>query len=404
MRALLVNQYFPPDTSATAAMAMAAAQALVRRGHEVTAVAGRPSYNPTERRPWRAVDEEQVSSHLRVIRVGSTTGERSQMTARVANYLSYSALASAVGMARRADVVLAMTDPPFAGALGLLAAKTRARPLVYWVQDLHPDVSVAAGIIDEGAIVRTWRAVQRVALRKANVVVVLGDDMGDCVLRYGVEPSRVAVVRSGAPLGPEPQSMPSIADEPVVQTLRKDHQLLVVHAGNLGYAGAWQTVLDAAAMLSSEATGFAFVGSGAMRGELEARAAGLDHVAFHDYRPSSELPLVLAAGDLHLVSVRRGLEGLVVPSKLYGVLAAGRPVLALADERADVTRLVRKHGCGLVADPEDPGQLATALRWARANPGELAAMGQRARNAARSYEREVMLDRLVEIIESAVGD
>ncbi|MHB8436348.1 MAG: glycosyltransferase family 4 protein [Acidimicrobiales bacterium] len=383
-------------------MAANAVQALVSAGHEVTVVAGRPSYDPTERHAWRAIRTEVVGPQLRIIRVGSTAGARSRMTARVANYLSYGALATAAGISRRPDVVLAMTDPPFAGAVGLLAARTRSRPLVYWVQDLHPDATVAAGIIGDGVIVMIWRAIQRVVLRKANLVVVLGDDMGERVSQYGVKPNRVEVVRSGATLGPTPLSVAEIAAEPVVRALRRNHRFLVLHAGNLGYSGAWQTILEAAEILAGENIGFAFVGTGALREKIEGHWADMPHVAFHDYRPSSELPLVLAAADIHVVSVRRGLEGLVVPSKLYAILAAGRPVLAVASEQTDVARLVRKYGCGLVADPDNPAAVSEAIHWASSHSRELTAMGQRSRDAAGYYRREEMLDRLVEITENVV--
>jgi len=111
----------------------------------------------------------------------------------------------------------------------------------------------------------------------------------------------------------------------------------------------------------------------------------------------------MAAGDVHIISVRRGLEGVVVPSKLYSVLAAGRPVLAVAPEESDVVRIVREARCGLAADPDDPAAAAAALRTLRDNPRELTDMGQRARDAAKKYVRVNELKRFVGVIEEAAN-
>jgi glycosyltransferase involved in cell wall biosynthesis len=144
-----------------------------------------------------------------------------------------------------------------------------------------------------------------------------------------------------------------------------------------------------------------FVGDGAVRKRLEAALAEeASPVRWLPFRPASEVPYVLAAGDLHIVTVRRGLQGVVVPSKLYPILAAGRPVLAVAPEESDVARIVRRTGCGLVADPDDPDAVARAVLTVYQDRTRLAEMGQRAREAAREYDRVKQLERFMELIES----
>jgi glycosyltransferase involved in cell wall biosynthesis len=321
------------------------------------------------------------------------------MGGRIANYLTYGALSTAVACAHPADVVLAMTDPPFAGTIGAIAARLRRRPLVYWVQDLHPDIGVEIGMVRNRAVLAAWRKAQQAALRSATSVVVLGQDMAERVIGYGVDPSVVTVVPNGAPLGAEPE--PRDLRHPVSADLRDGHQFVVMHAGNLGFAGAWSTLVEAAGMLRGRSVGMVFVGDGAQRADLERKATASPNVTFRDYRPRSEVPLVLAAGDLHVVTVRAGLEGLVVPSKLYGLLAAGRPILAVTPDASEAARLVRRHRCGIVADPSSAASVAAAVSWAQDHPDELAAMGQRARQAAFEYDRPAMLVRLVEVAEAA---
>src|SRR5208283_1059836 len=129
--------------------------------------------------------------------------------------------------------------------------------------------------------------------------------------------------------------------------------------GNLGFYGAWETVIKAAQMLDHQEVGIVFVGEGALRAQVESAAKGINNIKFLTFRPPDQVPFVLAAGDLHLVTIKRGLEGVVVPSKLYSTLAAGRPMLVLAPEGSDAARVVRRLGCGVVVDPDDAAGVAT---------------------------------------------
>lgn len=401
MRVLLLNQYFPPDRSATAALARDAVEALAAAGHEVRVVAGWPSYQPAERWPWRPVRRQDGVAGGRVTRVGSAGFGRDRMTARIANYGTFLVAAAPVASATPANVVVAMTDPPVVGVLAAAVAAARRRPFVYWVQDLHPEVAVATGLLRDGRLSQAWRSLHAQALRRADRVVVLGRDMADRVVAAGARPECVRIVHNGAPAGLEPH--PTDRDHPVAVRLRGGHDFVVMHAGNLGFAGAWGTLLEAAPHLES-GTGLVFVGNGAQRAVLRRRsdrAPGV--VAFHDPVPSSELRWLMAAADLHVVTLRRGLEGLVVPSKLYGILAAGRPALVVADDQSEAARLVRRHRCGLTADPDRPDSVAHAIGWARRYPDELKAMGRRAREASFRYDRTLTMAQLLEVIEQAAA-
>jgi colanic acid biosynthesis glycosyl transferase WcaI len=188
----------------------------------------------------------------------------------------------------------------------------------------------------------------------------------------------------------------------VVQEIRSGFPFVVLHAGNLGFYGAWHTMLKAAEILGNESTGLVFVGDGANRAALEASANSLKNVRFLPFRPVAEVPHVMMAGDLHIITVKRGLEGVVVPSKLYSTLAAGRPVLVIASPESDAARIVTAAGCGMVADPDDPGAVAAAVRQLRSDPGRLAEMGRRARETAKHYARVDELNRFATAVEQAV--
>jgi colanic acid biosynthesis glycosyl transferase WcaI len=221
--------------------------------------------------------------------------------------------------------------------------------------------------------------------------------MRNRILAKGVDPERVVVVRDGAVI-PDVLASPA---HPVAQEIRSGFPFVVLHAGNLGFYGAWGTLLEAARLLENDGVGVVFVGDGANRASLEAAASGLRNVRFLPFRPAQEVPCVMAAGDLHVVTVRRGLEGVVVPSKLYSILAAGRPVLVVAPEECDAARIVRESGCGAVADPDDPAGVAQAVRALRENHKQLAEMGRRARETAGSYARVAEFERFVQVVEEA---
>jgi colanic acid biosynthesis glycosyl transferase WcaI len=398
MRVLLLNEYYPPDTSATAKMAARVAEILAQR-HEVTVLAGRPCYDPEEFYSFRFLRRD-TRNNVTVERVGSTAYPRHQMRRRISNYLSYLALAVPRALSIRSDVILAMTDPPVAGIAGAFVARHVHRPFVYNIRDLYPDMAVGGDIVRPSRWVERWEQMHRRALRQAARVIVLGEDMRDRILSKGVAPERVVIVRDGTSL---PGPIPGMAD-PVVQEIRSGCPFVVLHAGNLGFYGAWNTLLKAAEILRNESVGVVFVGDGANRAALEASAANLANVRFLPFRPPEQVPHVMAAGDLHILTVRRGLEGVVVPSKIYSILAAGRPVLAVAAPQSDAARIVRESGCGIAVDPDDPDAVAAAIGALRNDPARLAEMGRRARETAEKYARVNELERFVGIMEEAANE
>jgi colanic acid biosynthesis glycosyl transferase WcaI len=398
MNILVLNLYYPPDTSATAKMAAAFVEPLAAK-HNVTLICGRPSYDPTERRPWRLWRTERLGG-VTVIRVGSTDYPRTQMARRVLNYLSYVGLSIPRALIARCDVVLAMTDPPFEGIVGAFVAMLKRKPLVYNIRDLYPDMAVGGSIVAPGLLARVWEKLHRWALRRAARVIVVGEDMKARIIAKGIDAKRVAIVRDGAELASD-SSAPLETDAEVMAAIRSGFRFVLVHAGNLGFYGAWDTLLAAAREMESDGVGLVFVGDGAQRARLQAGAAGFANVRFLPFFPASKVASVLAAGDLHVVTIKRGLEGVVVPSKMYGILAAGRPIVAVAPQQTDAALLGARDGFGVAADPDKPAELVAIVRALLANPRRLAAMGTAARVAAPQYARVNETYKFMQILEEA---
>ena len=398
MHILLLNEYFPPDTSATAKCAAQVADALAEK-HRVTVLAGRPSYDPASRHP-RYLIRREVRGNLAVERVGSTTYPRFQMRDRISNYLTYLSLAIPRAISIRSNVVLAMTDPPIEGIVGAFVAQISGRPFVYNIRDMYPDMAVGGSIVRPGSFTARWERLHRWALRRATRVIVLGEDMRDRIVAKGVDSARVVISRDGIAV---PETLPA-PDNPVAREIRGDFRFVLVHAGNLGFYGAWQTLISAVRMLENEGVGLVFIGEGAMKSQIETMAAGCRAVRFLPFRPASEVPLVLSSGDMHVVTVKRGLEGVVVPSKLYPTLAAGRPVLGVAPEECDVVRIVRRSGCGLAANPDDANTVVEAIHGVLHDSEQMQNMGLRAREIANSYDRVKQLKIFTETIEEVVHE
>jgi glycosyltransferase involved in cell wall biosynthesis len=333
--------------------------------------------------------------------VGSTDYARFQMKWRVANYLSYAALAAVCAIFTPCDVVLSMTDPPFLGIVGAFVAKVKGKPFVYNIRDLYPDMALGGAIVKAGLLTRVWQALHRWTLRHTSRVIALGEDMRTRIVARGVDPARVVVVRDGVEIPRADAPQPAL-DPEVIRAIRGEFRFVLLHAGNLGFYGAWETLIAAARQLQADGVGLVFVGDGAQRTQVETAAKGVANVRLLPFFPASKIPSVLAAPDAHVITIKRGLEGVVVPSKMYAILAAGRPIIAVAPSETDTASLGAQRGFGVWADPDKPEELVRVVRALAADTGKLKAMAQAARAAASDYDRTNEHQKFSTIVEETV--
>jgi colanic acid biosynthesis glycosyl transferase WcaI len=390
MRILIVNQYFHPDQASTSQLLTELCEDLSDH-HDVTVVAGRPSYSVTDTTWRRGLVHVERHGSVRVLRTWSTSFSRSNLAGRLANYFTY--LTSCLVGAFRAvkpDVVLTMTDPPIVAAAAATVSRARRVPFVYVNQDIFPEVAVVLGRLGNPVIVRGLSALNRSLRRSASRVVAIGNDMRDRLVELGTPHDKIAVI-------------PNWADGQMIRPLSGPSQLraewgwsdrfVVMHSGNVGLSQDLETMIDASGLLREHRNILvAIVGDGAMREPLEERARrqGVRNVAFLPYQSKSSLSQSLGAADLHLVALRRGLAGYIVPSKVYGIMAAGKPFLGAIEEGSEIAHLIEEHGCGLRTTPGDPAGLASAIVAARKAP--LAEIGARGRAAFEEhYDRPIAI-------------
>ena len=378
-RVVFVNRYFHPDQSATSRMLSDLAFRLAERGVSVAVVTSRQLYE----NPRAALPALEVMNGVTVHRVSTATRGRSRLVGRALDYLSFHAAAGLelIRVLSRGDVVVAKTDPPLISVVVSLAARLRGALLVNWLQDLFPEV---ASVLTPGLLPK-WVERQLVAtrdrsLRRAAMNVVLSEGMRQRVLKTGVETAKVRIVPNWA-------DTDSVVPQPTAtsqsrQRLGLAGRFVVGYSGNLGRAHEFDTLIGAARLLRADSR-FAFLitGSGAKAEALKesVRAEGLENFFFQPYQPAGLLSDSLAAADVHFVSLLPALEGLIVPSKIYGIFAAGRPALFVGDRNGDVARTLREHDCGVAVALSDCAGLADELRLLAESPQRVESMGANAR-------------------------
>ncbi|GJQ29071.1 MAG: glycosyltransferase WbuB [Phycisphaerae bacterium] len=409
LHVLLLNQAFHPDVVATAQMGKDLADALVRRGHRVSAVASRSIYGQSGAvLPRRETIPVEGGGKMEVYRVGASVFGKAGYAARIADFALFYLLALVkVLTLPRPDVVVCYTTPPFVALVGLLCRWLRGSRAIYWVMDLYPDLPVACGVMKPTAIsTRLFERLNRFLLRRSDVDVVLGRCMRDRVLAKGVHPERVTLIPVWADLaGITPLAH---AENPYRRTWAPGGEFVVMYSGNFGIGHDADTILNAMRLLKDEpGLRFVFVGGGKRRVQVEAfiKEHGLTHASWYDYQPREALGQSLAAADVHLISLREGVEGIMVPSKLFGIMAAGRASVFVGHPTSEIARVLAEHNAGTTIREGDAAGLADAIRRLKSDPAAAVAMGERARAAVPGrFDRDTACVRWARLIEGAPAE
>jgi len=368
-RLLVLNQYYWPGVEATAHLLTELCEGLALE-FDVTVVTGRVR-DDADGLPGKA-----ARNGVRIVRVNSTAFERAHLGRRGLNYLTYviQSLRAAVAT-KRPDVVLCMTDPPFIGDVAHVIARRFRVPLVVISQDVFPEIAVELRRLQSPLLVGALRMMIRWYLRRADRIVAIGETMRRRLVENGAPTARINVIPNWVDtdrLKPEP------ADNPWARANGLADGFVVMHSGNIGYAQNLDALIRAGTFLRDVGDlAIVLVGSGARLGEIEALAARLevDAVRFLPYQEREVLSQSLSAASVHVVGLARGLSGYVVPSRLYGVLAVGRPVIVAADADSETAQVVDRVGCGIVIVPDRPELLAEAIRCAHDGGYDLERMG-----------------------------
>lgn len=396
-RVLVLNRSYWPDVEATGQLLTELCEDLSRH-YRVTVIAGRPNYSAGSSTGLKSCEWR---NGVEIIRVRNRPFRKASIWSRAAGLLSYLLRSGwEAYLQPRPDVIVAESDPPVLGMVGVLLRWWHGCRMVNYLQDLHPEIGLALGRMRPGALATTLRWVTQRGLKGADRVVVLGEDMRRRVLARGVSERAIEVV-------PNWSDTRALRPGPVDEELRArwgvQNRFVVMYSGNLGLSQNLDQVLIAASLLRDEPVSFVFAGEGASKDRLQARTAelGLANVRFLPYAPKDRLRESLASADLHLVTLQRGLAGYIVPSKLYGILAVGRPYIAAVDADSEVASITTRYRCGVLVPPDAPTQLASAIRDCVHGKHALGDMGRRGRELAeREFDRLRATEKFRSILEA----
>jgi colanic acid biosynthesis glycosyl transferase WcaI len=402
VRIIFINRFFYPDHSATSQMLTDLAFALADRGHRITVVTSRLTYDDPEAR----LPRRETVRGVEIVRLATTGFGRAGLVGRAVDYATFYLAAAwlLLWQVRRGDIVVTKTDPPLLSIVTTPIVRLRGAHAVNWLQDVFPEVATALGMARRGPSripMAVLRWLRDRALRKASLNVAIGERMAAELRRRGAAPERIRVIPNWA----DGRMVRPVARD--ANELRRDWGLaetfVVGYSGNLGRAHDAETILAAIALTGKSRVvpaadttptvlgvelahrqapiQWLFVGGGAQMATLRARIEqrGDRNVRFEPYQPRDHLSACLSVADVHLITLRPALEGLIVPSKYYGIAAAGRPAIFIGDPDGEIGRIVSATGTGIVVAEGDGAALARAVVNLAGDPRAVDEMGQRAR-------------------------
>jgi colanic acid biosynthesis glycosyl transferase WcaI len=408
MRILLPIIQYPPDTNTSGRLMSQLCDGLVSLGHEVTVVTAFPHYEHF--RIWDEyrgkLVERRRENGIDIIRLYTYASGKKNMVNRLVSYLTFNTLASLFSVLSRKqwDVILCPNGSFFTGLTAWLVDRVKSVAFVYNVQDLYPEVPIRAGQLHNRYAIATLRALENFMYKKAAHITVISQPMLENLVSKGVVPEKITVI-------------PNFVDTEFIRPLPKDNnfarqngladKFVVTHAGNLGYVYDLETLLETAAALSARKDIlFLIVGNGVAKASLEKKAQDLklNNVRFMPFQPHEDLPWLRAASNVQVSLYKNGAANESFPSKVYEIMASGRPLLASSDSGSGVESLVKTAECGVCVRPGSAKHLADAILKLHDDPALWAKMGQRGRRyAEQNYSKQVAVTRYNELLHKVVA-
>ena len=386
MKIIFINRFFYPDHSATSQILSDLAFFLSKQRYEVSVITSRLRYDDLQDHlpPFEKIHG------VTVYRVWTSRFGRHFLPGRAIDYFTFY-LSAAWCLFRVADknsIVIAKTDPPLISVVAGFIVGVRKTSFVNWLQDLFPEVAIALNVRGFGGLLGKWLVkIRNSSLNHADMNIVIGERMREKLISEGVETSKIQVIHNwadGTAIKPITNENNSLREE-----WGLEGKFVIGYSGNLGRAHEFKTIIDAAEKLKEEGDiVFLLIGGGAQV-ELvkeEARKQNLNNLIFKPYQPREMLNQSLGLPDVHLVVLRPEMEGLIVPSKFYGIAAAGKPTLFIGDTQGEIAEILRSSEAGMSVGSGDGETLATNIRELKNEPDKVNFLGA---NARKVFEKEV---------------
>ena len=389
MNLLVICPHYAPDVAPTGEVMTSIVTALAARGHRLHIVTALPWYRHHRvEEGWKTalVQTEEVEWGS-ITRLHPFPTDKANIPARALAFGGFTGVATAVAMRPgiKPDAVLVMSPPLILGIAGWLAARRWRVPMVFNIQDVFPDVAVEVGAIKNPRVIAAARWLERFLYRRSDAVTVLSEDLRENLAAKlsGHRPERVRVIPNFVDTD---RIRPADRDNSYRAELGLGDRTVVLYAGNIGYSQSVELLVGAARRFADRSdVVFVVNGSGSGRSAVLEAAEGLDNIIFVGLQPKERLPEVLAAGDIHTVLLRRGLARSSVPSKMYSILASGRPCVASVDPGTEVERSLVSADAGVAVPPEDLDAFCVALEPLLDDAAERDRLGRNGRRWVESW-------------------
>ncbi|MFQ5850587.1 MAG: glycosyltransferase family 4 protein [Candidatus Binatia bacterium] len=403
------NRSFYPDTAATSQLLTELCEGLAEDFDcQVSVVAGAPllpAASDGRRGPQRGILGRERHNKIEILRARGTRFSKKRFIGRFCNYVTYFLSACYAGLRLgRPDVVVALTDPPIIGLAAYLTSRRFRIPFVMSYRDIFPEVGRLLEDFRSKTVEGVLYRVNHFLVQKADRSVALGESMRRKLIEgKGADGSKVVII-------PDWADCSEIAPGPKNNAFSVAHgfedKFVVLHSGNIGLSQGLESVVQSAGRLAEfPDIRMVLIGEGVKKATLEGQVQkmGLQNVQFLPYQPKERLKESFASADVFVISLKRGMAGYIVPSKLYGILAAGRPYVAAVEEESDVVAVTKKYACGLLSEPEDPDDLAEKILTLYRDRELARRLGANARRAALDFDRPVQIRAYYDLLREVAG-
>ena len=382
---------------------------LVKSGHNITIVTSFPHYRKGRRETWKRYRGKlfQVSNSdgIRLIRsyifAPVFKNNRLSIYFRALNFISFniSSLFAAIFLGGKTDVIFAPSSPPLTnGIIASFAGFLKNCPMVYNVQDLYPDMAINMDLIKNKSVLRILRTLEIIVYNLSSMVLTISKRMADLIEKKGISPRKIAIISNSIDTA-------FIKPGPKINSFSKKFKIsnsfVIMYAGNIGIPHGVEVLVKAAELLKGEKdVVFCFVARGENKDKMRilSRNKNLTNVLFIPPQPEKLVSKIWASASVGVITYRKNLAGFSVPSKLFAMMCAARPVIASLDDNSEAAHIVKKSNCGVVVSPEDEGSLADAVKRIKDNPALAKMQGHNGREYVEKYLHRNIISKRYEIL------
>ncbi|MEO0292893.1 MAG: glycosyltransferase family 4 protein [candidate division WOR-3 bacterium] len=396
MKIAIFPMFYPPSYGSGPILMEELAKSLALRGHKVTVITTQP-----EKGKWRrGFVSTELKDNLKIKRTRTYLSKEGPK--RFLSWLHYSLYSLFLSLGEKYDVAFFRSPPPTLAITGYILKKLKGAHFVLNVQDIHPDLAINSGILRNPFLIKLAKEFEKWAYKKSDVIVVISEGFKENLIAKGVPKEKIKVIPNWVDtdfITPLPKN------NPLSQQLNLNKSFVIMHAGTLTVTNfkALSALLEVAQELKDEDLIFALVGGGLCKADLKEKAneLALKNVRFYPFQPLEDLPLLMASADVLVVALDPDKSVSSVPSKLYNIMAAGRPALGLVHPDSETASIIRDTNCGVIADPRNKKEILKAILELMRNKKLREKLGENGRlEAIEEYSKEVVLKKYKQFLEN----